>query len=86
LIPGCAGYLFDKRDQWQILLEELGVSDEEARISAPEVKTRLRVNTETALEPGIFGVPCFMIDKAIFWGNDSIDFLLAYLQQPDLLK
>ncbi len=75
----------DDASDWKGLLEELGVEDGESLISAPEVKARLRLNTEEAIDKNLFGVPSFVIDNEIFWGFDSMDFLLAFLDDPELL-
>lgn len=45
----------------------------------PAVKERLRTNTERALAEGVFGVPTFLIDDQIFWGNDRLGFVETYL-------
>lgn len=45
-----------------------------------EVKQSLRQNTELALSKGVFGVPTCEVDGRLFWGVDSIDMLIAYLQ------
>ena len=44
-----------------------------------EIKQRLRQQTETAIEAGVFGVPSFVVDGEIFWGNDRLHFLKGYL-------
>lgn len=75
----------DDPDHWQALLEELGVANDEACVSTPEVKSRLRQNTQDAIDNDVFGVPSFRVDNEIFWGFDSIEFLLAYLDEPGLL-
>src|SRR5215211_5037642 len=31
-------------------------------------------------QAGVFGVPSFVVDGEIFWGNDRLHFLKAYLQ------
>ena len=74
----------DNPAHWQALLTELG-ADDEACVSTPEVKARLKQNTQDAIDNDVFGVPSFRVDNEIFWGFDSIDFLLAYLDQPALL-
>lgn len=73
-------------DQWQTLLDELGVDDAEALIAAPRVKDELRRNTEQAIARGLFGVPSFVVDDEIFWGFDAMDFLLDYLENPGMLR
>jgi 2-hydroxychromene-2-carboxylate isomerase len=44
-----------------------------------EIKQRLRLQTESAIQAGVFGVPSFVVDGEIFWGNDRLHFLKAYL-------
>jgi 2-hydroxychromene-2-carboxylate isomerase len=75
----------DDPQDWQDLLTELGIANDEARVTAPEVKAQLRQNTDEAIENGVFGVPSFRVDDEIFWGFDCFDFLLAYLEHPGLL-
>jgi 2-hydroxychromene-2-carboxylate isomerase len=65
------------------LCRELGVSAE--TLAAPSVKDALRANTEQAAARGVFGVPTFEVDGALFWGVDAIDFLKAYLEDPAIL-
>jgi 2-hydroxychromene-2-carboxylate isomerase len=45
-----------------------------------EIKRRLRLQTESAFQAGVFGVLSFVVDGEIFWGNDRLHFLKAYLQ------
>jgi 2-hydroxychromene-2-carboxylate isomerase len=76
----------DDPDDWQKLIDELGVADAEARIAAADIKSELRLNTEEALELELFGVPSFVVDGEVFWGYDAMDFLLAYLRGPEILR
>ena len=73
-------------DDWQGLIAELDIGDAERLVNAPEVKRQLRQNTEEAVAGGVFGVPSFVVDGEIFWGYDAIDFLLGYLDDPELLR
>jgi hypothetical protein len=41
---------------------------------------RLRLQTERAIQGGVFGVTTFAVDDEIFWGNDGLPLLSAYLQ------
>jgi hypothetical protein len=50
-----------------------------------QVKSSLRAATELAALKGVFGVPTVAIDEQLFWGNDSVDFAAAYLQDPSIL-
>jgi 2-hydroxychromene-2-carboxylate isomerase len=45
-----------------------------------EVKQRLRNNTEAALAIGVFGVPAMRVDGKLFWGQDALPMLRAYLE------
>jgi 2-hydroxychromene-2-carboxylate isomerase len=45
-----------------------------------EVKQSLRAATDFGLARGVFGVPTFEVDGRLFWGVDSIEMLVAYLQ------
>jgi 2-hydroxychromene-2-carboxylate isomerase len=50
---------------------------------APEsdvVKQRLRTNTDEAIASGLFGVPAMVVDGHIFWGQDALPMLRAYLE------
>jgi 2-hydroxychromene-2-carboxylate isomerase len=44
------------------------------------VKQTLRDATDTAISKGVFGVPTFEVDGRLFWGVDSMEMLVAYLQ------
>ena len=61
----------------------LGVADPAAALSDPQIKQRLRDNTEWARSRGIFGVPTLVIGEEFFWGHDAIDMALDYLAQPE---
>lgn len=45
-----------------------------------EVKQALREATDQAISKGVFGVPTFEVDGRLFWGIDSIEMLVAYVQ------
>lgn len=60
----------------------LGISDIEAALADPRIKQRLRDNTDEAIRLGVFGVPTFLIDGTLFWGQDSLEMMLEYLRDP----
>lgn len=66
------------------LARSLGI-DDLAALGAGEVKDALRKNTEEAAALGVFGVPSFVVDGEVFWGNDSVDFLKAWLRDASIL-
>jgi 2-hydroxychromene-2-carboxylate isomerase len=49
-------------------------------ITAPAVKAELIANGQAAIVANVFGVPTAVVDDKLFWGVDSSDMLLAYLQ------
>ena len=48
-------------------------------ISSDEIKDELRLNTQFAIDKGAFGVPTYFFENEMFWGIDSIKFLLDSL-------
>ena len=49
-------------------------------IENPEVKERLRANTEEAVARGAFGAPTMLVGDQLFWGNDRLHFVEAALR------
>ncbi|CAM3998329.1 2-hydroxychromene-2-carboxylate isomerase [Corallococcus sp. ZKHCc1 1396] len=56
-----------------------------ARAASPEVKDRVRRNTDEALAQGTFGVPSVLVDGEMFWGVDSLGHLERFLEGRDPL-
>lgn len=56
-----------------------------AEASSPEVKDRVRNQTEDALARGVFGVPTFEVERTgeLFWGQDSIPHVERHLAGND---
>ena len=46
-----------------------------ALVSQLEVKDRLKVLTERAVQRGIFGAPTMFVGEQMFWGQDRLDFV-----------
>lgn len=44
-----------------------------AGMQDPEIKNRVRTETEQAIERGVFGAPYFILDDEPFWGGDRLD-------------
>jgi 2-hydroxychromene-2-carboxylate isomerase len=57
-----------------------------AQTSDPAVKDQLRVDTETAIGLGVFGIPTMIVDNELFWGLDQLPYLALYLDGKDPLK
>lgn len=65
------------------LARTLGVADSHAAIARPEVKLRLRENTDWARSQGIFGVPTLVVGEELFWGQDAVEMASDYLGAPE---
>lgn len=78
----------DNPSDWSELIEEFGLTAQQAEglISDPAVKQQLVTNTEQAIARGIFGVPGFILDNEVFWGFDSMPFVVDYLREPGLFN
>jgi 2-hydroxychromene-2-carboxylate isomerase len=61
----------------------LGINDVETAVGAPDVKNRLRMNTESALAAGVYGVPTLHIGSELFWGNDATPMIEEWLANPE---
>ena len=46
-----------------------------ALTQTPEVKERLKANTEHAVARGAFGAPTFFVGDQMFWGQDRLQFV-----------
>ena len=66
----------------QEVANSIGLNGKEllGKAHSDEIKQRLRLQTESAIQAGVFGVPSFVVVGEIFWGNDRLHFLKAYLQ------
>lgn len=47
---------------------------------SPDVKDRLKANTERAIARGAFGAPTFFVGNEMFWGQDRLHFVEAALK------
>ena len=64
----------------------LGIAEAHAHIAEPGIKKRLQDNTEEAIASGVFGVPTFVVDRQLFWGDDATEMLICYLDDPALFE
>jgi len=53
----------------------LGIAREAllAAVEDPDIKEKLRAETERSIERGVFGSPFVFVDGEPFWGNDRLD-------------
>ena len=64
------------------IADSIGLNGQEllGKAQTAVIKGRLRLQTERAIQAGVFGVPTLAVDDEIFWGNDRLPLLSAYLQ------
>jgi 2-hydroxychromene-2-carboxylate isomerase len=58
----------------------MGAEESLRRSEAPEIKDRLRRNTDDALARGAFGAPTFFIGDDMYFGNDRLPFVETALK------
>jgi 2-hydroxychromene-2-carboxylate isomerase len=50
-----------------------------AAAQAPTVQQEYDANTQAAIDQGVFGMPTYVIDDELFWGQDRLDFVARAL-------
>jgi len=73
------GNLPDDAGGWAAIQSALQVTDGDSLTADPVVKDQLRANGEAAVADDVFGVPTFVVDGEGFWGVDSMDMLIDWL-------
>ena len=61
------------------------MTDGDALVNDPEIKAQLIANGDKAIPAGAFGVPTFVINDEVFWGDDAFEMVLDYLENPEML-
>lgn len=77
------GEAADSVEALRPLAASLGI--DVATVNDEATKLALRANTDGALAAGVFGVPTLAFDGQLFWGNDTHEFALAAMRDPDLM-
>lgn len=69
------------------ILNEGGLNGQEIyeRSFSKEARAELKKNIQEAIGSGVFGVPSFLVDDELFWGQDSLKYLEQFLKGEDLL-
>jgi 2-hydroxychromene-2-carboxylate isomerase len=52
---------------------------------APEIKAKLRAQTDAAIARDVFGVPTFEMEGELFWGYDDLPYLERFLAGEDTI-
>jgi len=68
----------------RVLGKRLGIGHPAEAIQEQAVKDKLKANTEEAIAGGAFGVPTFVVNEEVFWGDDALPMMLDYLANPNL--
>jgi 2-hydroxychromene-2-carboxylate isomerase len=76
----------DPELEWEGFCEAIGVAKNTPKPQDENIKKALIEATQTAAKHGVFGVPSLRINQQIFWGFDSIDWALEYLNKPDMFS
>lgn len=73
----------ESEDEAVSLAEAVGIDGSAARagIREPEIKARLKDETEQAIGRGVFGAPFIFVDGEPFWGADRLDQIDAWLER-----
>jgi DSBA-like thioredoxin domain len=54
-------------------------------IELEDVKARLAGNLQRAIDLGVFGVPTFIVNAQLFWGEDTLPMVLYVARSPNWL-
>lgn len=59
------------------VLQQAGIDAQQllALAADPEVKEKLKTETQQAVARGVFGAPTFFVGEHMFWGQDRLDFV-----------
>ena len=79
------GYLPDDDEGRAGMQASVGVTNGDALVNDPEFKARPILNGDNAIAAGVFGVPTFVINDEVFWGDDAFERVLDYLENPEIL-
>ena len=66
----------DSAEDWRHLCQSVNLAS--ADVTDDDVKIKLRQNTEAAIATGVFGVPTFVAEDKVIWGNDATDMLVEF--------
>lgn len=76
----------DPNLSWPEFCQYLGLAADTLKPDSPEIKAQLVANTELAKADGAFGVPTLIINGHAFWGVDTINWALDYLDRPSMFE
>ena len=68
------------------LCRHVGLPDGAKMIELEDVTAALKANVERAVELGVFGVPTFVVNGQLFWGEDTLPMVLYVARSPNWLE
>lgn len=77
-----------QRDVLIPVAESVGLDKKEfeAMLDDPDSQRKLDEHWKEAQELGVIGVPTFVVNDQLFWGNDRLNFVEEYLAELRLVK
>jgi 2-hydroxychromene-2-carboxylate isomerase len=76
------GRSLEANGDWEALCARVPLPNADAVIQEQWLKDALADNGRRALAAGVFGVPTFVVDGRVFWGADSTQMVIDYLDNP----
>ena len=90
MVEGAFEYVWvegkDPNLSWADFCLYIGLPSNTLKPNDPAVKAQLFANTNQAKNDGAFGVPSLVIGKQCFWGLDTIDWVVDYLNRPGMFE
>jgi len=83
----CRALHVSEREVAERIANEVGLPGKDliAQTSSEEIKSRLREETDEAIQLGVFGVPTMIVGDELFWGYDDFPYLEMHLAGRDPL-
>ena len=76
----------DPNLSWSEFCTYLGLKPDLPKPNDETIKSKLLKNTQEAQSLGAFGVPTLAVGDKIFWGLDTIEWVLDYLKRPEMFS
>lgn len=75
------GRSLDNPDVLKDILQSLNIEQDPVEVASTRAaRLELKQNTKNLLAAGAWGVPTFLVDEQLFFGQDRLELLKAYLQ------
>ncbi|KDO24784.1 hypothetical protein SPRG_22247 [Saprolegnia parasitica CBS 223.65] len=74
----------DPNDEWPAFCEAIGLPASTPKPTDEAVKAKLAKSTEDAVNAGVFGVPTIEYEGRLFFGTESVEMLLDFIDRPGM--